>query len=259
MIPRPVPSTSPGGDERAFSTSGDPIADKPRVEASIGTRVLIVEDDISLGRFLSRELTTRHHFVDVSHDGESALENLQKASYDLLILDLNLPGMDGMTLLHQVRMNQPSLPVLVLTARSRTEDLVKGLEEGANDYLVKPFSFRELLARVHVLLRRNAVPERGLSRVGDLTVNREEHSVVRGNRRIDLTPREFAILEYLMQNAGKVVSRATLMQEVWNVAFDPTTNIVDVYMKYLRDKIDIDGETKLIRTIRGVGYVLSNG
>jgi len=145
----------------------------------------------------------------------------------------------------------------VLTARNRTEDLVLALEQGADDCLIKPFSFLELLARLRSLLRRNSALPVSSSKVGNLTINREEHWVMRGERRIDLTAREFVLLEYLMNNVGKAVSRTTLMREVWNITFDSTSNIVDVYMKYLRDKIDMDEEVKLIRTVRGVGYVLS--
>jgi two-component system copper resistance phosphate regulon response regulator CusR len=166
--------------------------------------------------------------------------------------------MDGMAVLKRVRLSQPRLPILVLTARNRTGDLVLALEQGADDFLIKPFSFQELLARVRGLLRRSSTPRVNSSKVGNLTLNTEEHSVLRGDRRIDLTLREFNLLEYLMNNVGKAVSRSTLMQEVWNIPFDPTTNIVDVYMKYLRDKIDLAGEVKLIRTVRGIGYVLNN-
>jgi two-component system copper resistance phosphate regulon response regulator CusR len=236
-------------------------ADKPllhRPKTLTGSRILIVEDDIHLGRFLSRELKLSLSSVDVRHDGAAAYEELQKSSYDLVILGLNLPKTDGMAFLKQVRVSQPRLSILVLTARNHTEDLIQAFEHGADDCLIKPFSFLELLARVRSLLRRNSIPATRSSKVGDLTVNWEEHRVARGERRIDLTPREFAILEYMMGNVGKPVSRMTLMREVWNVPYDPTTNIVDVYMKYLRDKIDLDGEVKLIRTVRSVGYVLSN-
>jgi DNA-binding response OmpR family regulator len=221
---------------------------------------LIVDDDIALGKFLSRELKNRQFSSEICNDGESATEKIKETNYDLVILDLNLPRMDGMAILKQVRLSQPRLPILVLTARNRTEDLLLALEQGADDYLIKPFSFMELLARVRNLLRRSSSPATAAvnsSKIGNLTINREEHWVMRGDRRIDLTVREFALLEYLMSNVGKAVSRATLMREVWNTQLDSTTNIVDVYMKYLRDKIDREGEVKLIRTVRGVGYVLS--
>jgi DNA-binding response OmpR family regulator len=248
--------------ERPDGTSEPSIAGSTIVgqsKTAPGPKILIVDDDASLGKFLSRELKKGHFSVAVSQDGEDACNNLRQNIYDLLILDLNLPAMDGMAVLKLVRLNQPRLPILVLTARNRTEDLVSALEQGADDCLIKPFSLQELLARVRGLLRRSSTPSASSSRVDNLSFNREDHSVLRGDRRVDLTLREFALLEYLMKNVGKAVSRATLMQEVWNIPFDPTTNIVDVYMKYLRDKIDLAGEVKLIRTVRGVGYVMSNG
>lgn len=222
-----------------------------------GRRVLIVEDDVALASFLSAELQAERFTVDVVHDGEAALTLLQdERRFDLLILDLNLPKLDGISLLQRVKPEQPRLRMLVLTARSHTKDKVKALQSGADDCLTKPFSLAELFARVHALLRRDAGLIPNCSRVGDLTLNREERRVERNGRRIDLTPREFAILEYLMRNAGRPVSRATLLEEVWNMPPDPSTNIVDVYMKYVRDKVDLPGETKLTHTIRGVGYEL---
>jgi len=222
-------------------------------------RVLIVEDDRSLSKFLTRELNSLKFAVDVSNDSEAAFVNLQAFVYDLVILDLNLPGMDGIAILQRIRaMYQRRFPILVLTARVGTEDMVLAFEHGADDYLVKPFSFQEMQARMRNLLRRHYSPVPQAAPVGDLTMDRAGRRVMRGQRRVELTPREFSILECLMNNVGRPVSRASLMKEVWQISFDPTTNIVDVYMKYLRDKIDGEGEVKLIHTVRGVGYELRN-
>ena len=221
-------------------------------------RILIVEDDVSLASFLSSELQNQGFLAEQAHDGQEALELLEgKRRYDLLLLDLNLPKLDGLSLIQRVRPTQSRLPMLVLTARSRVEDKVKALETGADDCLAKPFSLVELLARVNALLRRNSGVVPNVSTVGDLTIYRDQHRVERNGRRIDLTPREFAILDVLMRNAGRPVSRATLLEEVWNVSSaESATNIVDVYMKYVRDKIDLPGEPGLTRTVRGFGYEL---
>jgi DNA-binding response OmpR family regulator len=227
------------------------------VNYSAGRRILIVEDDLSLAGFLSRELQAERFSVDLVHDGEEALSMLQnERRFDLLILDLNLPKLDGISLLHRIRPAQPRLPMMVLTARNRVEDKVTALQSGADDCLTKPFSFVELVARVRALMRRNSGLIPNSSKVGDLTLHREERRVERNGRRIELTPREFAILEFMMRNPGRPVSRATLLEEVWSMPSDPTTNIVDVYMKYVRDKVDLPGEPKLTHTIRGVGYEL---
>jgi DNA-binding response OmpR family regulator len=246
----------PSDDGVASPRADQAFCDPSR--ASARPRILVVDDDVSLVKFLNRELERKQFTVEVRNDGESAYLDLKASAYDLLILDLDLPRMDGMDVIKQVRVSQQRLAILVLTARNRTQDLVAALEQGADDFLIKPFSFLELLARVRALLRRNSSLAVSSSRVGSLTMNREEHWVMRGERRIDLTSREFTLLEYLMNNVGKAVSRKMLMQDVWNIPFDSTTNIVDVYMKYLRDKIDLEGEPKLIRTVRGIGYALSN-
>ena len=222
-----------------------------------GRHILIAEDDTSLSGFLSDELRGQGFSVEQALDGEAAIHALEaNRRYNLLILDLNLPKLDGISLVQRLRPLQPRLPVLVLTARSRVEDKVSALESGADDCLTKPFSLVELLARVHALLRRNSSPVPNYSAVGDLVMYRDEHRVERNGRRIELTPREFAILEVLMRNAGHPVSRATLLEEVWNTSGESATNIVDVYMKYVRDKIDLPGEQRLTHTVRGFGYEL---
>jgi DNA-binding response OmpR family regulator len=222
-----------------------------------GRQVLIVEDDDSLAGFLSEELRSQGFIVDQASDGEDALSALQtKRRFDLLIVDLNLPRLDGISVIRKIRPEQPKLPILVLTACSRVEDRVNALQSGADDCLNKPFSLIELLARVQALLRRNSGTIPDCSTAGDLQLHRQERRVERNGRRIELTPREFAILEVLIRNAGHPVSRASLLEEVWNMAPDATTNIVDVYVKYVRDKIDLPGEQKLVHTLRGFGYEL---
>lgn len=220
--------------------------------------IFVVEDDLSLAGFLAEELRAQGFTVDQAFDGEEALNALatKQRRYDLLILDLNLPKVDGINVLRKARPVNPRLPALVLTARNRVEDKVNALESGADDCLTKPFSLAELLARIHALLRRNAGLVPNCSTVGDLAMYRDERRVERNGRRIELTPREFAILDVLMRNAGHPVSRATLLEEVWNMSSESSTNIVDVYMKYVRDKIDLPGESKLTHTVRGFGYEL---
>ena len=219
--------------------------------------VLVVEDDPSLSSFLGMELEADHFVVDLIHDGAEALQALQaKRRYDLLILDLNLPNLDGLSLLKKLRPAQSRLPVLVLTARARVEDRVHALQAGADDCLTKPFSLAEFKARVQALLRRNIGQVPNCSTVGDLSIYRDERRVERNGRRIELTPREYAILDIMMRSAGRPVSRATLLEEVWNMSQESSTNIVDVYMKYVRDKIDLPGEPRLTHTVRGFGYEL---
>ncbi len=217
--------------------------------------ILIVDEDASLANFLSQELQAESFAVEVLHDGEAAVRALEEdGRYDLVILDLSLPKLDGMSLIRRVRPEKPRLPMLVLTARSRVEDKVQAFQSGADDFLTKPFSFAELQARVQALLRRHTGMIPNVSEVGDLKLYREERRVERNGRRIDLTPREYSILEYMLRHVGHPVSRVTLFEKVWNMPHQPSTNIVDVYMKYVRDKVDGPGERKLTHTVRGFGY-----
>lgn len=221
-------------------------------------RILVAEDDSPLAAFLRKGLEAEHYAVDVVADGEQAQFMAEEYDFDLLILDLNLPQLDGLEVLKNLRGKKPGLPVLVLTARSRIEDRVKGLDLGADDYLTKPFSFTELSARVRALLRRGGRTVDSVFRVEDLEMNRVERTIKRAGKRIELTPKEFALLEYLMRNAGRRVTRNMIIEHVWNLSFDTMTNVVDVYINYLRKKVDEDFEPKLIRTIRGVGYQLGS-
>jgi DNA-binding response OmpR family regulator len=217
-------------------------------------RVLVVEDDRPVASFVKKGLESEQYAVDVAWDGEEALSLVGEASFDLVILDLVLPKLDGLEVLKQIRTQKPSLPVLVLSGRARVEDRVRGLDLGADDYLTKPFAFSELSARVRALLRRSPNMIGIVLRLEDLELDRAERVVRRAGRRIDLTPREFALLEYLMRNAGHCVTRAMIIEHVWNFSFDTMTNVVDVYINYLRKKIDQGWEDKLIHTVRSVGY-----
>ena len=220
-------------------------------------RILIAEDDTALAGFVRKGLEAEHYAVDVSSDGEQARALATELDYDLIVLDLTLPRLDGITILKQVRSHKPNVAVLILTARGRVEDRVLCLDAGADDYMVKPFSFSELSARIRALLRRNRLPLESVLTVEDLKLDRVERRVTRGSRTIELTSKEFALLEYLMRNAGRRVTRAMIIEHVWNLSFDSTTNLVDVYVAYLRRKVDDDAPRKLIHTIRGVGYELS--
>ncbi|MFY9643819.1 MAG: response regulator transcription factor [Terriglobales bacterium] len=222
-------------------------------------RVLVAEDDKPLANFLRRGFETDHFSVDTVHDGEAAADAISAAKYQLLILDLNLPKLDGMLLLKRVRPLFPSLPIMVLTARSSVEDRIMALDNGADDCVIKPFSFQELTARTRAILRRTSGNRStGNLQVGDLTLNRDEFRVERAGQKINLTVKEFALLEYFMINARHPVSREMIMENVWKSPYDGSTNLVDVYSKYLRDKVDANFPIKLIRTIRGIGYILTD-
>lgn len=220
-------------------------------------RILLVEDDGPLANFVRKGLEAEHYAVDVANDGEQGRQMALETDYDMMILDLNLPKIDGIGVLRAVRPVKPSLPVLVLTSRSRVEDRVQSLDAGADDHLSKPFALAELSARVRARLRGGTHNMGNVLRVADLELDRVERRVLRAGKRVDLTAKEFALLEYLMRNSGRRVTRAMIVEHVWNLSFDTGTNIVDVYINYLRKKID-DGQTPhLIHTIRGVGYELS--
>ncbi|HWY54759.1 MAG TPA: response regulator [Terriglobales bacterium] len=195
-------------------------------------RILIAEDDFALASFVKKGLDAEHYAVDVSHDGEQARAMAGEFDYDLVVLDLNLPRLDGVAILRYLRTRKPSMPILVLTGRNRVEDRVQCLDLGADDYLGKPFSFSELSARIRALLRRCHLPAESVLTVEDLKLDRVERRVERGGRRIDLTGKEFALLEYLMRNAGRRITRAMIIEHVWNLSFDTCTNVVDVYVNY---------------------------
>jgi DNA-binding response OmpR family regulator len=220
-------------------------------------RILVVEDEPKCGRVLLEGLKAEHFAVDLAADGELGLELATQADYDAIILDLNLPRLDGFTVLRQIRKQRLQVPVLVLSARADIAYPVRALNIGADDYLRKPFSFDELVARVHALLRRPRQLLNSLS-VADLEIDRIRRTVSRAGKRITLTQREYALLEYLMRNAGRPVTRTMVVEHVWNLGYEGLTNIVDVYINYLRSKVDSGYSKHLIHTVRGIGYVLAD-
>ncbi|MBZ2184497.1 MAG: response regulator transcription factor [Bryobacter sp.] len=218
-------------------------------------RILVVEDEKRIADFLGRGLESAGYSVDIAPDGQSALDMVHAADYDLITLDMMLPDMDGLKVLEKIRNRKTNPPVLILSARGAVEDRVKGLELGADDYLTKPFAFVELLARVRVLLRRGQPTPEKLT-VGDLSLDCIRRKVVRAGDNIDLAPKEFSILEYLMRNKGRPLSRTMIVEHVWDMDYDGLTNIVDVYIRHLRSKVDDQYPAKMIHTVRGVGYML---
>jgi heavy metal response regulator len=219
-------------------------------------RILVVEDEKKVASFIRRGLESEQYEVDVAADGTAGLSRALTTDYDLVILDVMLPGRDGLDVLRELRSRGRAVPILLLTARAGLSDKVSGLDLGADDYLTKPFEFDELLARVRALLRRGAPAAPPTLSVADLHLEPATRKVVRAGQPIDLSPREYALLEFLMRNRGRVLSRTLIAQHVWGVDFDTFTNVIDVYVNYLRRKIDTPFEPKLLQTVRGVGYVL---
>jgi len=216
-------------------------------------RILVIEDDAALASYIRKGLESEHYAVDVALDGEQGARMASDVDYDLLVLDLNLPKLDGISVLRAVRPGKPQLPVLVLTARPRVEDRVYALDSGADDCMNKPFSYSELSARVRALLRRGRPTVQSILQVADLQLDRVERKVQRAGRNIELTTKEFALLEYLMRNAGRRISRSMIIEHVWNISFDPSTNVVDVYINY-------QAAAKIISTVDTLmGNVLDMG
>jgi heavy metal response regulator len=219
-------------------------------------RILIVEDEKKVASFIKKGLEEEGYAADVATDGEEGLALGLTRVHDLIILDIRLPKMDGLHVLQALRHDRVTAPVLLLTVRATIEDKVLGLDAGADDYLTKPFAFQELVARVRALLRRRTEGEPTVLCIDDLTLDPARRTVTRGDERIDLTPREFALLDYFMRNPGRVLTRTMIAEHVWDYSFDTSTNVIDVYVNYLRRKIDAGRASKLLHTVRGVGYVL---
>lgn len=221
-------------------------------------RFLLIEDEKKVSDFIARGLRAERFATDVAYDGSAGWEFVSRFDYDLIILDLMLPGLSGTELLERIRKNKGSTPVLILTARDSMAEKVRHFEAGADDYLTKPFAFAELLARAKALLRRGPISQANVLRVADLELDRLAQQVKRDGKRVPLTAKEYALLEYLLANAGRVLSRTMIIEHVWDQSFQGLTNIVDVYVRHLRSKVDDAHPTKLIRTVRGAGYCLSD-
>lgn len=220
-------------------------------------RILLVEDDEKIASFVVKGLKQAGFAVDHRKDGQDGLHMVVSEPYDAAIIDIMLPSLDGLQIIEEMRRRKVAIPVIILSAKRSVEDRIKGLQTGGDDYLTKPFSFAELLARVQALIRRSsAAAEPTRLTVEELSIDLLKREVLRGDKSLDLQPREFSLLEYLMRNAGRVVSKTMILEHVWDYNFDPQTNVVDVLVSRLRSKVDRDFEVKLIHTLRGVGYVL---
>ena len=219
-------------------------------------RLLVIEDEQKVANFIKQGLEEEGYAVDHAADGASGLQMAREGLHDVIVLDVLLPKLDGLSVLQQLRQETITTPVLLLTVRATIEDKVLGLDAGADDYLTKPFAFEEFVARVRALLRRRAETAPPILQVADLALDPARRVVSRGDKRIELTPREFALLDYFMRNPGRVLTRTMIANRVWDYSFDAATNVIDVYVNYLRKKIDAGHAIKLIHTVRGVGYVM---
>ncbi len=220
-------------------------------------RILVIEDEKKVASFIKKGLEEEHYAVDTAYDGEIGLYMADVNEYDLIVLDLMIPKIDGLEVLKRIRSSKNNVPILILTAKNTVEDIVKGLDSGCDDYLTKPFNFMVFLARIRALLRREKIEKEPLIKMSDLTLSPVTHKVTRSGSEIELTSKEYALLEYFIRNPDRVLTRTMISEHVWDYHFDSLTNVVDVYVNYLRKKIDKDFEPKLIHTIRGVGYILS--
>ena len=242
-----------------MSDTGVRLTNRNRPRRPRGTNhmhILIIEDEVKTAKFVSRGLMEDNFTADLIENGRDGLELAMNREYDLIILDVMLPGIDGWEVLKRLRERGNETPVLLLTVLNDVEDRVRGLQLGADDYLTKPFSFSELLARIHTILRRGPVRTPEVLRVADLEIDFPAHRVLRAGKRIDLTPKEFALLSLLARRSGEVLSRTRIAERIWDIDFESETNVVDVHMRRLRIKVDDPFETKLIHTVRGMGYVL---
>ena len=219
-------------------------------------RILVIEDEKKVATFIKKGLVEEHYAVDTAFDGEEGLYLSEINDYDLIVLDLMIPKIDGFGVLKKIRERKDNVPILVLTAKDSVEDTVRGLDAGCDDYLTKPFAFAELLARIRALLRRDKKEKESVLRIADLSLSIVTHKVMRQGKEIELTSKEYALLEYFMRNPEKVLTRTMISEHVWDYHFDSNTNVIDVYVNYLRKKIDKDFDPKLIHTIRGIGYMM---
>ncbi len=222
-------------------------------------RILVVEDEKKVARFIQQGLEEEHYTVDVAYDGDRGIALVDQQNYDIIVLDLMLPKKSGLEVTRELRAKKKTMPILMLTAKASTEDKVVGLDSGADDYLTKPFAFAELLARVRSLLRRGAQEKSTFLTLADLELDTVTHKAKRGTKLIELTAKEYALLEYFLRNKERVLSRTIIAEHIWDYNFDTGTNLIDVYINHLRNKIDSGFTRKLIHTVRGVGYVLKEG